>query len=90
MPKVKLKGEWEKFDSLLRRFKRSVEKSDILKDFRDHEFYEKKSETRKRAMAAARKRSQRQNEEAHPHLFPPRPKRKESKRNKRTENTETF
>lgn len=63
MPKVELRHKNESFDSLMRRFKKSVEKSGLLNDVRDREFYEKPSETRKRAKAAAVKRTQREQSE---------------------------
>lgn len=59
MPGASLKHKNEKFDSLFRRFKRSVEKADVLKEVREREHYEKPSVKRKRARAAARKRAQR-------------------------------
>ena len=63
MPSVKLRNH-ESFDSLFRRFKKSVEKSDIMKDLRDKEFYEKPSSVRKRNKAAAKKRAYRQRMES--------------------------
>lgn len=62
MPKVKLKHPNEYFDSLLRRFKKAVDKEDTLKDFRKKEFYEKPSSKRKRAKAAAKKRTEKQHQ----------------------------
>ena len=56
MPKVALKHPNESFESLLRRFKKAVEKSDILKTLREYECYEKPSERKKRLKAAAVKR----------------------------------
>ncbi|MDE1830303.1 MAG: 30S ribosomal protein S21 [Thaumarchaeota archaeon] len=56
MPKVTLKHPNESFESLLRRFKKVVEKSEILKVLREYEAYEKPSETKKRKKAAAVKR----------------------------------
>jgi small subunit ribosomal protein S21 len=56
MPRVALKHPNESFESLLRRFKKAVEKSDILKTLREYEFYEKPSERKKRLKAAAVKR----------------------------------
>ena len=47
----------ETVDSLLRRFKKAVEKSGILADFRKQEFYEKPSVKRKKKQIAARKRA---------------------------------
>ena len=46
----------ESFDSAMRRFKRTVEKSGKLAEIRSREFYETPSEKRKRAAAAAIKR----------------------------------
>jgi small subunit ribosomal protein S21 len=66
MPTVTAKRH-ESFEGLLRRFKKSVEKSDLMKDLRDREFYEKPSSKRKRAGAAANKRTQRQREESNLH-----------------------
>lgn len=62
MPSASLKHPKEHFDSLMRRFKKNVEKSEILKDLRDREFFEKPSMKKKRAKAAAKKRAQRENE----------------------------
>ena len=53
---VKLKPG-ESFESLMKRFKKAVERSGILSDLRKHEFYEKPSVQRKRKQAAARKRA---------------------------------
>ena len=64
MPKVTLKYKDEPFDKLLNRWKRIVDKSDILNDFYAKEFYEKKSVKRVRAKAAAIKREQRRQAEA--------------------------
>lgn len=46
----------ESIDQLLKRFKKKVEQSGVLSDFRKREFYEKPSVKRKRKQAAARKR----------------------------------
>lgn len=59
MPGVHLKHPNESFESLMRRFKKAVEKSDILKILREYEAYEKPSERNKRLHAAAIKRWQR-------------------------------
>lgn len=58
MPKVKLKHEKERFDQLLRRFKKAVDAADIMKEIRDREAFEKPTTKRKRAKAAAKKRWQ--------------------------------
>lgn len=60
MASAKLKHPNESFESLLRRFKKSVDKEDIIKDFRKNEFFEKPSSKRKRSKAAAVKRSEKQ------------------------------
>jgi small subunit ribosomal protein S21 len=66
MPIVSLKHKNEKFESLMRRFKKSVEKANTLRDFRKHEFFEKPSSVNKREKAAAKKRAQRQRAESQP------------------------
>lgn len=55
MPKVVVKMN-DTIESLLRRFKRSVEKSGVLSKVRRCQFYEKPSAERKRKKAAAVKR----------------------------------
>ena len=47
----------ESFESLVRRFKKAVEKSGLLADVRKHEFFEKPSVLAKKKSAAARKRA---------------------------------
>ena len=56
MPSVKPKHPNESIDQMLRRFKRTVENADTIKDFRKHEFFEKPTTKRKRKKAAAKKR----------------------------------
>jgi len=58
MAKVTLKHPKESFESLFRRFKKAVDKDDVLKDSRKKEFYEKRSSKRKRAAASAVKREE--------------------------------
>ncbi len=53
---VKLKPG-ESFESLMKRFKKAVERAGILADVRKNEFYEKPSVKRKRKRAAAKKRA---------------------------------
>jgi len=48
----------ESVESLLKRFKKVVERSGILSDLKKHEFFEKPSVQKKRKQAAARKREQ--------------------------------
>ena len=75
MPSVTPKHKYESIDQLIRRFKRSVERADVIKDVRKHEFYEKPTAKRKRRKAAARKRYQKQ-EAANRNQFQPRTKRR--------------
>ena len=49
----------ENIESLIRRFKRSCERSNILKDHKKHSVYEKPSDRRKREKIARRKNYQR-------------------------------
>lgn len=58
---VKIKGNRVdvrdgQFEKALRKFKKKVEDSGVLKDIRKHEFYEKPSQQKKAQRAAARKR----------------------------------
>jgi len=55
MPVIKVK-EGESFESALRRFKKQVEKAQILSEIRKREHYEKPSVKRKKKLLAARKR----------------------------------
>lgn len=71
MPKVTLKHKNEHFESLMRRWKKAVEKANTLQDYRKHEFYEKPTTIRKRQKAAAKKRAQRISEEARNPTFIP-------------------
>ena len=45
----------ENVESMIRRFKRSVERSNVLKDHKKHSVYEKPSEKRKRDAIAHKK-----------------------------------
>ncbi len=56
----------ESFEKLLRRFKRAIEKDDIINEIRKREYYEKPTVARKRAKAAAKKRWERKYEELNP------------------------
>jgi small subunit ribosomal protein S21 len=75
MPSVTPKHKYETIDQLLRRFKRSVERADVIKDIRKKEFFEKPTAKRKRRKAAAKKRYQKQ-EAANRNQFQPRTKRR--------------
>lgn len=63
MPKVELKHKNESFEGLMRRWKKAVEKADVLKTLRKYEFYERPGDKKKRAKAAAIKREQRRMQE---------------------------
>jgi small subunit ribosomal protein S21 len=52
---VKVRDD-ESFEKALRRFNKFCEKAGILSDFKKHQHYEKPSETRKRKIAAARRK----------------------------------
>ncbi len=49
----------ESFEKLMRRFKRAVDKDDLINELRKREFYEKPTQKRKRQRAAAIKRWER-------------------------------
>ena len=49
----------ESFEKLFRRFKRTVEKADVINELRRREFHEKPTAMRKRKRAAAIKRWER-------------------------------
>jgi len=53
----------ESFEKLMRRFKRAVDKDDIINELRRREFYEKPTQKRKRQRAAAVKRWERKQSE---------------------------
>ncbi|MGE5371649.1 MAG: 30S ribosomal protein S21 [Solirubrobacterales bacterium] len=55
MSEVKV-GKNETLDSALKRFKRTCQRSGIMKDIRKHEHYEKPSVRRKKKAEAARKK----------------------------------
>jgi len=42
----------ESIDQALRRFKKQIQQSGILKEYREHEYYEKPSDRRRKALAA--------------------------------------
>jgi small subunit ribosomal protein S21 len=55
MTSVKVR-EGEPFESAIRRFKRSIEKAGLPKEWRNREFFVKPSTERQRTIAAAKKR----------------------------------
>ena len=48
----------ESLDQALRRFKKQLQQSGILKEAREHEHYEKPSDKKRKAMAARRRKAQ--------------------------------
>jgi len=64
MATVKQKHVNERFDSLLRRFKKAVDNDNIIKEYRNREFYSKPSLKRKAKRAAAIKRAEKQHNES--------------------------
>ena len=46
----------ESLDSALRRFKKQIQQTGILKEAREHEHYEKPSDKRRKALAARRRK----------------------------------
>lgn len=58
MSEIKI-GENESLDNALRRFKRQLQKSGVMKEARRHEFYDKPSVRKKKKAQSARKRKTR-------------------------------
>jgi small subunit ribosomal protein S21 len=56
MARVSPKYPDERFESMWRRFKKAVDRSGVLQDLREHEFFTSPSEEKKRALAMAKKR----------------------------------
>lgn len=52
--------EYGNVDKALRKFKKKIQKSGLLKDLRAREFYEKPTTVRKRKLAAAKARNRKQ------------------------------
>ena len=63
MMKINRKHKGESFESLMKRFRKSVEKSDILNEVKDREHYTKPSTSRKLAGEIAKKREKKRREE---------------------------
>lgn len=49
----------ESLDSALKRFKKALQQTGVLKEAREHEHYEKPSDKRRKAEAARRRKAQR-------------------------------
>ena len=58
MAQVQLKPN-ESLDSALKRFKKALQQTGVLKEARAHEHYEKPSDKRRKAEAARRRKAQR-------------------------------
>jgi len=64
---VRRKHNGESFESLMRRFKKSCEKSNILLEVKRREFYEKPSSISKRTRDVAKKKEQKRQEDQRIH-----------------------
>ena len=64
---VRKKHKGESFESLMRRFKKSCEKSNILLEVKRREFYEKPSSISKRTRDVAKKKEQKRQEDQRIH-----------------------
>jgi|TARA_B100001750_G_C14906273_1_gene302350 small subunit ribosomal protein S21 len=60
---IRKKHRTESFDSLFRRFKKGVEKKDIINEVRKREHFTKTSTSKKLAKETARKKEQKRQEE---------------------------
>lgn len=58
MAQVQVKPN-ESLDSALKRFKKAIQQTGVLKEAREHEHYEKPSDKRRKAEAARRRKAQR-------------------------------
>lgn len=67
MTAVRKKHKGESFESLMRRFKKSCEKSNILLEVKRREFYEKPSSISKRTRDVAKKKEQKRQEDQRIH-----------------------
>ena len=67
MTTVRKKHKQESFESLMRRFKKSCEKSNILLEVKKREFYEKASSVSKRTRDIAKKKEQKRQEDQRIH-----------------------
>ena len=67
MTTVRRKHKGESFESLLRRFKKSCEKSNVLLEVKKREFYEKPSSISKRSREIAKKKEQKRQEDQRIH-----------------------
>ena len=58
MAQVQVKPN-ESLDSALKRFKKALQQTGVLKEAREHEHYEKPSDKRRKAEAASRRKAKR-------------------------------
>jgi len=63
MMKINKKHKGESFESLMKRFRKSVEKSDILNEVKDREHFTKPSTHRKLSKEIAKKREKKRRDE---------------------------
>ena len=61
--KINKKHKGESFESLMKRFRKSVEKSDILNEVKDREHFTKPSTNRKLSKEIAKKREKKRRED---------------------------
>jgi len=61
--RINKKHKGESFESLMKRFRKSVEKSDILNEVKDREHFTKPSTTRKLSKEIAKKREKKRRDE---------------------------
>ena len=67
MTTVRKKHNGESFESLMRRFKKGCEKSNILLEVKKREFFEKPSSISKRSRDIAKKKEQKRQEDQRIH-----------------------
>ena len=60
MPRVTQRNNYEPFDRMLNRFKKAVERDDVIRTYCEKSFYEKPTAVRKKAKAMAVKRHHKQ------------------------------
>ena len=65
--RINRKYKGESFESLMRRFKKSCEKNNILLEVKKREFYEKPSSVSKRTRDIAKKKEQKRQEDQRIH-----------------------
>ena len=61
--RINKKHKGESFESLMKRFRKSVEKSDILNEVKDREHFTKPSTTKKLSREIAKKREKKRRDE---------------------------